>query len=101
MDVEFDSAKDALNHAKHGVSLALGAEMDMETAFVVEDHRADYGEQRLNALGLIGTRVFAMTFTWRTTVRIISLRKANARETRRFLARTGREPDSGDNDEPS
>lgn len=73
----------------------------METAFVVEDMRADYGERRFNALGRIRTRVFAMTFTLRTSVRIISLRRANAREIRRFLARTERGSDSGDTNETS
>lgn len=86
MDIEFDLAKDAKNVAKHGVSLALGATMDMETAVVDEDQRHEYGERRFNALGMIEGRVFAMTFTVRSTIRIISLRKANARETRRFTA---------------
>ncbi|MGH6979204.1 MAG: BrnT family toxin [Brevundimonas sp.] len=87
MDIEFDPAKDEANVAKHGVSLALGVEMDMETAKVVVDDRRDYGEQRFNALGLIGDRVYAMTFAIRPpAVRIISLRKANSREQKRFTA---------------
>ncbi|MFC5373932.1 BrnT family toxin [Brevundimonas faecalis] len=87
MDIELDPAKDESNIAKHGVSLALGAEMDMETAVVVVDDRRDYGEQRFNALGLIAGRVHAMTFAIRPpAVRIISLRKANKREQKRFTA---------------
>lgn len=59
--------------AKHSVSLALGVEMDMETAKFVVDVRRDYGEQRFNALGLIGDRVYAITFaTCPPAVRIIS-----------------------------
>lgn len=84
MEVEFDPAKDAINTAAHGVSLARGADMDMDTALVVIDDRHNYGEVRYNALGLIDGRVHAMTFTVREAVRIISLRKANARERRRF-----------------
>jgi uncharacterized protein len=87
MDVEFDPAKDASNIAKHGVSLALAASMDMETAVVVADTRRSYGEPRFNAYGLIDGRMFAMTFTIRATdVRVISLRKANRREQKRYTA---------------
>lgn len=84
MDVEFDAGKDAINIAVHGMSLVRGADMDMDTALVVIDDRRDYGEVRYNALGLIDGRLHAMTFTVRESVRIISLRKANAREQRRF-----------------
>lgn len=87
MDIEFDPAKDESNIAKHGVSLALAVEMDMETAKVVVDDRRDYGEQRFCAYGMIEDRMFAMTFTFRPpAVRVISLRKANKREQRRFTA---------------
>jgi len=60
--------------------------MDMETAVIDPDARKEYGEQRFNALGMIGDRLYAMTFTVRDAVRIISLRKANARERKRFTA---------------
>ena len=86
MDIEFDPAKDAANIAKHGVSLALGASMDMESAVIDPDARREYGEERLNALGMIGDRLYAMTFTVRSVVRIINLRKANARERKRYTA---------------
>ncbi len=84
MEIEFDTAKDAANIAKHGVSLTLGASMDMTTAVIDQDDRREYGETRFNALGLIGGRVHAMTFTVRDCIRIISLRKANSREQARF-----------------
>jgi uncharacterized DUF497 family protein len=32
MDIEFDPVKDASNQAKHGVSLALAAELDWDAA---------------------------------------------------------------------
>ena len=87
MDIEFAPAKDESNIAKHGVSLTLAVEMDMETAKVVVDDRRDYGEQRFCAYGLIEGRMFAMTFTIRSkAIRVISLRKANTREQKRFTA---------------
>ena len=48
--------------------------------------RKSYGESRLCATGLVGTRLFVLMFTLReSAVRIISLRKANQREVRRYV----------------
>jgi hypothetical protein len=45
----------------------------------------DYGETRFNTLGEIEGRTFCASFTRRgEAIRIISFRKANARETRRY-----------------
>jgi uncharacterized DUF497 family protein len=86
--IEFDDAKDAANIAKHGVSLALAAELDLDTAVVVEDDRQDYGEVRFNAYGLIDGDLFALTFTLRgSNVRAISLRRARQKEVRQWLRR--------------
>jgi uncharacterized protein len=41
MDIEFDPVKDASNQAKHGVSLALAAELDWDAALVWVDARYD------------------------------------------------------------
>ena len=50
MRIEFDSAKDAGNRAKHGVSLALAGELDWEAALVWVDARVEYEELRMIAL---------------------------------------------------
>lgn len=56
---------------------------DWDTALVVEDVRYEYGETRLRAFGFILGRLHVMVFTPRgRDVRIISLRKAKAREVR-------------------
>ena len=47
MDVEFDPAKDDANVAKHGISLARAADMNMLS--VKRDGRYDYGEERFRA----------------------------------------------------
>jgi uncharacterized DUF497 family protein len=39
MKIEFGSAKDEANRAKHGVSLAAAAEIDIEQARIEEDRR--------------------------------------------------------------
>ncbi len=86
MDIDFDPAKDAKNIAKHGgVSLALAREIEWETLWAMEDDRQDYGETRMIGLAYIGLRLFCVVFTDRgATRRIISLRKANSREVKRY-----------------
>ena len=85
----FDPAKDAANVAKHGVSLTEAAGFEWGSAVVWPDTRRDYGEARMVALGYIGLRIMALVFVDRppeqpTERRIISLRKANSREVKRY-----------------
>jgi uncharacterized DUF497 family protein len=83
MHIAFDSAKDAANLAKHGISLALAAQLEWDSAITWADVRRDYGERRMAGLGYIGDRLFAVVFVDRADGRrIVSLRKANQREER-------------------
>ena len=89
MNVTFDPAKDAVNLAKHGVSLADAAGFEWDAAVVWPDKRRDYDEARMVAPGYIGLRIMAVVFVDRppeqpTERRIISLRKANTREVKRY-----------------
>ena len=89
MHVTFDQAKDAANLAKHGFSLLDAVGFEWETAVVWPDTRRDYGEPRMVALGYIGLRIMSVVFVDRppeqpTERRIISLRKANTREVKRY-----------------
>ncbi len=80
----FDPAKDAVNRAKHGVSLAL-ADLFAGAHVTVMDDRFDYGEVRQIAFGLINDRLFVCVYADRgADRRVISLRKANGREVRRY-----------------
>lgn len=84
MTVAFDPAKDAINRAKHGLSLARANDVDLKTAVVRPDDRREYGE-RWRAYGMIDGRLYMLAFTVREGVlRAISLRRANAKETRRY-----------------
>ena len=50
-----------------------------------QDDRWDYGEVRTMCLGLLQGRIVVIVYTMRSFYRhIISMRKANAREQRRF-----------------
>lgn len=85
MKIEFDPGKDIANRRKHGLSLTEAERMDFDTAIYAPDNRYDYGEDRTWALGLIGGRLHMLVFTMRgDMLRVISLRKANPREVRRY-----------------
>lgn len=56
--------------------------------FEVVDNRFDYGETRTICLGELNGRLYVIVYTWRgENRRIISARKANAREQRAHYAR--------------
>ena len=84
MKIEFDSAKNKANIAKHGVDMAAAADFDFETAKTWPDTRQSYGEDRTIALGFIADRLHVLVFTMRRTVRVISLRKANNKERKAY-----------------
>ena len=89
MNVVFDPAKDATNLAKHGFPLMDAKGFEWDAAVVLPDNRRDYGEARMAALGYIGLQIMAVVFVDRppeqpTERRIISLRKANTREVKRY-----------------
>lgn len=88
MEFEFDPNKDRLNTDKHGVSLALATDLDWDAALLWVDDRHDYGEQRILALALAPATgiLYCVAFVDRAaTRRIISLRRANRREVKRYV----------------
>jgi len=73
------------NQAKHGVSLALAEILFAGPHVLMIDDRFDYGEVRKVAFGLINNRLFVCVYVDRDPERrVISLRKANNREVRRY-----------------
>jgi uncharacterized DUF497 family protein len=81
MDIEFDDAKDRANIAKHGISLRAAPVLLVGSYATVLDDRKDYGEERWQAIGEIAGRLFVCVYTMRRDAcRVISLRKANRRE---------------------
>jgi len=86
MEFDWNPAKCAKNIAERGIDFP-----EMVVAFadqarkVVRDTRKDYGEARYNMLAKVEGRVFHVTFTERGKITwIISARKANKREQRRY-----------------
>jgi uncharacterized DUF497 family protein len=85
MKYVFDPAKDGINRAKHGVSLALAEVLFAGQHVTTTDDRFDYGEVRQVAFGLIAGRLFVCVYVDRQAERrVISLRKANRREVKRY-----------------
>ena len=86
MLIEFDLDKDKVNVAKHGVSLALARKLDWDAALVWRDDRFEYGELRMLALAPETNTLYYVAFVDRGEVRrIISLRRAERREVKRYV----------------
>jgi len=87
VEITFDPTKDAANRDRHGVSLALAVDLEWGWLLAAPDTRHNYGEVRMVGYAPLGTRVFCVVFTDRGEERrIISLRKANDREVRRYAS---------------
>lgn len=89
--VTFDPAKNARNIAERSLSFERVADLDWETAVAVEDDRRDYGERRLRVMALLGQRLHVTVITFRgDAMHVISFRKANSREIKRYGDEKGR-----------
>lgn len=85
MGIGFDPAKSERNRAERGFGFEAAADFDFETALIWLDDRFDYIEARYSARGLVDGRVHALVFAETLTgIRVISFRKANAREVKRY-----------------
>ena len=83
--VEFDPVKNAGNIQRRGLSFEMVSESDFETALYYPDNRKDYAEQRVLALGYLGSRIHVLVFSEGPEgLRVISFRKANKREKKRY-----------------
>ncbi|MYC29972.1 MAG: BrnT family toxin [Chloroflexi bacterium] len=83
VEYEWDEGKRNLNHAKHGVDFSEIEAFEWDTAVI--DPSTRHGELRHVAIGFIGDRLHQLVFTMRgRSCRIVSLRKANPRESRRY-----------------
>jgi uncharacterized DUF497 family protein len=89
MEITYDPAKDEVNQAKHGIALAEAADFEWDTAVIETDARKEYGEVRHIAFGALQDRMHVLVFVIRDgAVRVISLRKANSREVKRYGKQT-------------
>lgn len=85
MEITFDPDKAQTNIAERGLSLAEAALLDWATLRIKQDVRQNYGEDGFIGYGEIAGRLYCVVFTPRDDgVRIISFRKANMREVKRY-----------------
>jgi len=85
MKFEWDPAKRLANLAKHALDFADVMEFDWATAIIQTDGRKDYGEIRFRGWGLFRGRMHSVAFTRNgQVIRIISFRKANPTEVKRY-----------------
>ena len=86
MRFEWDEAKRLANLEKHGLDFNDALELFKEEMVIALDRRRDYGESRFIGFGVLRQRVLAVAFSRRgpDAIRIISLRKANRRERKRY-----------------
>jgi uncharacterized DUF497 family protein len=81
-DFEWDADKAAANWQRHGVSFqeAINAFRD-PLAVEIIDERMDYGEERINLIGICNGVILHVTYTERSErIRLISARRAEKHE---------------------
>ncbi len=87
---EVDDAKAMINWEKHRLPLSAAIFVFDGPFIEEEDKRTDYGETRFVATGPVtrfANRICVAVYTWRGPVRrIISFRKANDKEVRKYQA---------------
>lgn len=81
----FDPVKSERNARERGLPFDRVADFRWEGAVLSEDVRYAYPERRFVALGYLGDRLHVLCFTpLAEGIRVISFRKANEREVRRY-----------------
>lgn len=85
MRISFDPVKNERNIRERGLPFEWILEFDFKSAVFEVDDRKEYGETRYIALGSLRERVHVLCFTETPDgIRVISLRKANEREVKRY-----------------
>lgn len=85
MEFDWDENKRASNLEKHGIDFHDAASFFACDLVCFEDDRQNYGEKRFIAFGKLAGRLIVTAYTLRNDkIRVLSMRKANARERRLY-----------------
>lgn len=86
MNFEWDDAKSDGCFAERGFDFFYAIRVFFDPRRLIRrDDRKSYGEERYQVFGCIDERLFVIVFTYRgADIRIISARKANAREVKAY-----------------
>ena len=80
-----DLDKSRANYFKHGIVLEFAQYLDWTKGVVWQDARYNYNEVRMSGLVPLEGIVYAVVYVLRAeSTRMISLRKANKREAKRY-----------------
>lgn len=92
MEFEWDDAKSDDCFAERGFDFAYGIRVFLDPHRMIrQNERKSYGEERYQLFGRIDERLFVIVFTYRSAaIRIISARKANAREVKAYEVASGK-----------
>jgi uncharacterized DUF497 family protein len=83
--IEFDEKKRKETLSQRGLDMARSIEIFRNAHTDQVDTRRPYGEKRIITMGYLDSRAVVVVWTYRGNKRrIISMRKANAREISRF-----------------
>ena len=85
MEISFDPIKNERNIRERGLSFQRAADFDFANASFLVDERHAYGETRHIAIGYLDGRLHFLCFVEKPDgIRVVSLRKANVREGKKY-----------------
>ncbi len=85
MKLEWDPVKRTRTLEERGLDFADVVQVDWETALTLEDVRQPYPEKRFITYAQIEDRLCVIAWCYRNdALRVISLRRANKRETKKY-----------------
>jgi len=85
VNISYDPNKNRWNIRERNLSFEKASDLDWDTALIIEDTRKKYSESRFVAAALLWGRLHILCFTPSADgLRVISFRKANAREVKRY-----------------
>jgi uncharacterized DUF497 family protein len=80
-----DPNKSRANYFKHGIVLEFAQQLEWAKKLVWADDRLNYNEARMSGLVPLEGKIYAVAYVLRAeSTRMISLRKANNREMKRY-----------------
>ncbi|MBA3668212.1 MAG: BrnT family toxin [Sphingomonas sp.] len=87
MEISYDAEKRSWTLRERGLDFADAVQVFAGTTLTIQDDRRDYGETRFQTMGRLGDRLVMLVWTPRHGAwHIISMRKANDREQKKFDA---------------
>ena len=89
MSISYDPNKNKSNIELRNLDFDRVSDLDWDNAWIFEDERNEYNEIRFIAYSMLDERLHFVCFTeTKEGIRVISFRKANSREVKRYEQET-------------